>query len=228
LRGRASLDGATRVPFRQPMSRRCCACALSIEFALRHQFPLVNHPLARCFARRELLADEVRYRQELALRYSYVVPESRLLGVLRRHSPLVELGAGTGYWAYLLRLMGTDVIAYDHAPFGSGRNNRYHVDFRRWTDVIEGDTEAILRHSDRTLFLCWPPKFSALWKSVDLYRGDCVIYIGDGGTRTPAIRALQEGFILVETHPAIAMEPAPGTEVKLSVWRRRGHFGKAA
>lgn len=174
--------------------------------------------------RRELLATEEHYRHQLALRYSYVLPEPHLLEAVRRHSPLVELGAGTGYWAYLLRFMGADVVAYDHAPVGSGRHNLYHIDSRRWTDVIEGDTESILKHSDRALFLCWPPKFSALWESVDLYRGDCVLYIGDGGTRTPAIRALQEQFILVESHRATAMEPALGTDVRLSVWRRRGRL----
>lgn len=181
---------------------------------------VVDHPLAHCFRHRDLLAGEERYRQDLALRYSYVLPEPRLLAAISRHSPLVELGAGTGYWAYLLRLMGADVIAYDHAPSGSERINRYHAGFRPWTDVIEGDTEVVLRHPDRALFLCWPPRFSGLWRSIELYRGDCVLYIGDGGTRTPAMHALRERFTLIETHPATAMEPAPGTEVSLSVWRR--------
>ena len=88
---------------------------------------LTDDPFGQCIGRRELLANEESYRFELALRYSYVLPESHLLEVISRYSPLVEVGAGTGYWAYLLRSMGVDVIAYDLAPFGSSVTNRYHL-----------------------------------------------------------------------------------------------------
>lgn len=153
----------------------------------------MDHPLTHCFMRCELLANEERYRHELALRYSYVLPEPRLLEVVRRHSPLVELGAGTGYWAYVLRLMDADVVAYDQAPIGSARQNRYHMNSRRWTDVMEGDIQAVLKHSDRALFLCWPPTFSALWDSVGLYRGDWSF------TSATAGRGLQR--LMVNAHP---------------------------
>ena len=34
----------------------------------------------------------------------------------KEHSPLVEVGAGTGYWAALLRGRGARVFAYDRDP----------------------------------------------------------------------------------------------------------------
>ena len=57
-------------------------------------------------------------------RYSYVLPQPHLIALLAFYSPLIELGAGTAYWAYLLELAGADIIAYDQAPPGGDRENR--------------------------------------------------------------------------------------------------------
>jgi hypothetical protein len=133
---------------------------------------------------------------------------------------LVELGAGTGYWAYLLRVLGADVIAYDIAPIGGKRRNRYHIDVRPWAEVLEGDVNALLKHADRSLFLCWPPRFSNVWESLQFYDGRFVLLIGDRGVRTPEMAALDREFSLVEVHHAVAMDSAPGIPVELSVWQR--------
>jgi hypothetical protein len=151
-----------------------------------------------------------------------VLPESHLLKVVQRYSPLVELGAGTGYWAYLLRLMGVDLIAYDSAPVGGPRENRYHLDVSPWTDVLAGDLSVLSSHTDRGLFLCWPPTYSSLWEALSFYEGECVIYVGDHGARTARLAGLRDAFHRVEVHPAVAMDPHPGRPPELSVWRRRG------
>ena len=80
----------------------------------------VDHPFARCYERRLQLANEEAYLFGLAQRFAYVLPEPHLLDVIRRYPPLVELGAGTGYWAYLLRLTGADVIAYTSHLLAAG------------------------------------------------------------------------------------------------------------
>ena len=157
----------------------------------------------------------------LAKRFSYVLPEPHLLQAVWRHSPLVELGAGTGYWTYMLRTMGADVVAYDIAPIGGLRENRYHPEARAWTDVIDGDLQILSRHRDRCLFICWPPTYSALWEALRFYRGEWVIYIGDHGGRTARLAGLEEAFRRIELHPAVAMDPAPGRPAELGVWRRR-------
>ncbi len=180
-----------------------------------------DHPFAHCLERRELLANEERYRLGLAQRYSYVLPEPNLLDVLQRHSPIVELGAGAGYWAYLLRCMGVDIVAYDNAPLGAEALNRYHPDIRPWTDVLRGDITIVSKHRDRSLFLCWPPRFSALWETLRYYQGDVVLLVGDGGTRTLRMDGINHQFTRIEVHAAFAVDPAPGTEVQLSVWRRK-------
>src|SRR6202050_3520431 len=52
----------------------------------------------------------------LAQRYSYVFPDDRSLTALAALGPLVEIGAGTGYWAFRLRALGVDIVAFDQAP----------------------------------------------------------------------------------------------------------------
>jgi hypothetical protein len=165
------------------------------------------------------LCDEARLH--LAWRLSYVLPQQELLELVRRHSPLVELGAGTGYWAYRLRLLGADIVAYDVAPVGSERENRYHPGAGAWTEVLAGDLDALAKYEDRTLFICWPPAYSALWKALRSYRGPTVIYVGDWGGRTARLDGLREGFEVLETHPVLAVDPAPDRPAELSVWKRK-------
>jgi len=180
-----------------------------------------HDPFCLCFARRLQVGAEERYRQGLARRFSYVLPEPRLLEVMRRYSPLVELGAGTGYWTYLLRVMGVDIIAYDNAPISGPRENRYHLAVVPWADVLDGDLSVLSRHADRCLFLCWPPRYSALWEALSFYEGEYVIYVGDHGARTARLAGLRDAFRRVEVHPAVAMDPDPRRPAELSVWRRR-------
>ena len=181
----------------------------------------MDDPFTRCFERGRHLPDAMAYRLPLARRFSYVLSEAHLLDVVRRYSPLVELGAGTGYWAYLLGLLGADIVAYDQAPPGGERENRYHLDARPWTEVLRGDVAVVAGHRDRSLFVCWPPVFSALWEVLRHYGGDTVIYLGDWGHRTACLAGLVDGFERIEAHPALALDPAVDRPGELSVWRRR-------
>ncbi|TAL31616.1 MAG: hypothetical protein EPN93_17625 [Spirochaetes bacterium] len=103
-------------------------------------------------------------RSSLVEKYAFAVPDARTVGVLARRGPLVEIGAGSGYWAWCLTQAGADIIAYDIAPpedelpwpHGSFEKGNYWFE-HEWYQVIEGGPEAAARHPDRTLFLCWPP-----------------------------------------------------------------------
>jgi len=75
----------------------------------------------------------------LAQRYTYVFPSDSALAMLAGLGPLVEMGAGTGYWARRLRAIGVDIVAFDQAPPGAGRPNRYHPGTRPWGRVEQGD-----------------------------------------------------------------------------------------
>jgi hypothetical protein len=157
----------------------------------------------------------------LAQRCSYVFPDERSLSALSDIAPLVEMGAGTGYWACRLRALGVDVVAFDQAPPDRDRPNRYHARTPTWTEVIAGDHTILTRYSNRALLLCWPPLFSTLGECLTYYSGNTVAVIGDGGHRTARIRGLNETFTPVSVSPVHALEPFPEQTPTLSIWRRR-------
>lgn len=112
-------------------------------------------------------------RRTLTGLYAWAVPDPAALDAITRYSPrgVVELGAGGGYWAGLLRAHGVDVVAYDPDPAAG-----------RWSPVRAGDHTAVAAHPDRTLLLVWP-SYEQSWtgRVLDLYAGDTVIYVGAGG-----------------------------------------------
>jgi hypothetical protein len=157
---------------------------------------------------------------DLAQRYSYVLPDDRALAALARLGPLVEVGAGTGYWASRLRARGVDIVAIDQAPPDGERLNRYHARTVTWTEVIAGEQTMLTRYSDRTLLLCWPPFFSSLGECLAYYTGNVVAVVGDGGHRTARLRGLNEAFTLRAVFPVRALEPMRDIAATLSIWRR--------
>lgn len=157
---------------------------------------------------------------DLAQRYAYVLPDNATLTMLAELGPLVEIGAGTGYWAQTLRLLGVDVVAFDQAPPDGGIANRYHAKTPTWSEVFRGDHTVLSAYTGRALFLCWPPLFSALGDCLSFYAGKTVAVIGDGGHRTARIRGLNDAYTRVATSPVHALEPSPDAAPTLSIWRR--------
>jgi hypothetical protein len=157
----------------------------------------------------------------LAQRYAYVFPSDSALAMLAALGPLVEVGAGTGYWAHRMRSIGVDIVAFDQAPVDGERANRYHSDARPWTQVERGDQTVLSGHADRGLFLCWPPLFSSLGDCLTYYRGDTVACIGDGGHRTSSLDHLHGAFTKVAAAPVRALDPHPGARPQLTIWKRR-------
>jgi hypothetical protein len=116
-------------------------------------------------------------RPEFVMQYAWAVPTERALDVLVGLGPIVEVGAGGGYWAMLLRERGVDVVAYDREPElqPAPYENRM-VARHLWTDVLTADVGVAASHPDRTLFLCWPPYNTTM--ALDALAA----YLGAGGT----------------------------------------------
>jgi hypothetical protein len=127
------------------------------------------------------LLDLEERRRELASLFSWAIPTEAALEVLARHAPLVECGAGMGYWLALLRARGVDAIGFDHAR--PGRGNAYHRGGRGAWSTIQRlkSTTAARRHPERALLLCWPPydDDAASYDVLRAYRGEVVIHIGE-------------------------------------------------
>ncbi len=142
--------------------------------------------------------------------------------MVARHAPIVELGAGTGYWACLLRRRGVDCVAYDLAPPDRMPNpNRFRA--LTWTHVEPGDVDTLAAHSDRALLLCWPSyRASFAARALGAYSGTTLVYIGEpagGHTADDAFFArLDREWFAVEH---VALPNWPGTRDALTVYRRR-------
>ena len=150
-------------------------------------------------------------RRELASLFCWGVPNERALEVLAAHAPLVECGAGMGYWAALLRARGVDVLAFDAAPPDKSTNEYHRFPRAPWTSVeAEDSAVAARRHSDRTLFLCWPPfdDDRSSYAVLRAYRGDKLVFVGEGATGS------------VRFHRELALNWSPEEEVKLPNWPR--------
>jgi hypothetical protein len=159
------------------------------------------------------LLDLGERRLELASLFSWAIPTEAALDVLARHEPLVECGAGMGYWLALLRARGVDAVGYDRSS--PGAKNAYHRRRRGpWTKVGRASSvEAARRHRERTLLLCWPPydDDTASYGALRAYRGDVVIHIGErdeGATGS------------VRFHRELALNWTLAEELELPHWPR--------
>jgi len=170
-------------------------------------------------------------RRELAAVFSWAIPDSPALGVLARHGPLVECGAGTGYWAALLHAGGADVLATDitrPGPRWAGPEidepAKFHGGHRPWTDLHPVDAVAAVRaHPGRTLFLCWPPfdDDDASYSALRGYGGNVLLYIGDGPDgATGTVRLHRELAFNWTPVEQCALPNWPGLRDRVVVYRR--------
>lgn len=114
----------------------------------------------------------------LTKRYAWAIPSPGDLAWLARTLAgrgLVEVGAGSGYWAWQARQAGIDVVAYEPADPAA---NAY-TDGVEYTPLRRGDHGAAAHHPDRALLVCWPCRGDP-WAAAALraYAGDLLIYIG--------------------------------------------------
>jgi hypothetical protein len=164
-------------------------------------------------------------RRELVAIFAWGIPDSAALAVLGSYGPLLECGAGTGYWAALLAAAGTDVVASDAlAPPWTGSAGH-----RPWTAVLGADSVATIRaHPGRVLFLCWPPHDddAVSYAAVRAYQGDALAYVGEAPGRhgspgaTGTVRFHRELALNWSVAEQAALPTWPGLRDRLVVYRR--------
>jgi len=109
--------------------------------------------------------------QRLLERYAWAIPDTRALKILKHYSPLIEIGAGRGYWSRLLSEMDVNVVAFDRTVYD-----------RRWFDVQLGGPDVLSRSvaDGRSLFLCYPDESNNLGlKCLKHFRGEVVVHVGE-------------------------------------------------
>jgi hypothetical protein len=126
-------------------------------------------------------------RTGMVQKYAWAIPSpSTLLWILEALDgrPVVEMGAGTGYWAWMLEQLGVDIVAYDEHPPLKGKNSwhcRNDQPGAQYFDIQVGTPEVLADHADRALFLSWPPYHNDMgYQALKAYPGDMLIEIGEG------------------------------------------------
>ena len=161
--------------------------------------------------------DELRWRY--CNRYTMAVPDPETVALVARFLDprAVEIGAGTGYWAWLMRQLGIDMLAYDSAPPDQCATNRIHSPYDFETCTLKGELretfapvqlggpEVLATHTDRVLFVCWPPYRSSMAvQCLKSYAGSRLVYVGEGYGDSCATGSffdrLQKDWREIETH----------------------------
>lgn len=141
----------------------------------------------KSLGRDELASLLISMRHDIISDYSFTIPYHDILKKVSSWSPIVEIGAGSGYWARCLYEMGADVVAYDNFP--PGENNQWEWDKGNswfddtWYSIIQGDETSASLHPERTLLLAWPMPMNLMaYNALSCYMeagGKTIIYIGD-------------------------------------------------
>ncbi|MDB5476169.1 MAG: hypothetical protein JWP49_1680 [Phenylobacterium sp.] len=165
---------------------------------------------------------ELRLARKVFVRtWGFSIPCAEAIGVLSRLGPLVEIGAGSGYWTALLRHAGLDAIATDAAATG---NIGYGFEAGRFCPVEPLSGHAAVRaHPERDVFCAWPTEGSpwalAAVRAMPVGRRLALIGEPRGGiTGTPGLHHfLETRFQLLG---ALAIPQFPRCADQLSVYQR--------
>jgi hypothetical protein len=139
--------------------------------------------------RRNILDSFVK-RDDFVKRFAWAIPNAKALQTVALLSPIVEIGAGNGYWASLLEARGAVVHAYDDMSWTDQTGSFY-------TTVLKAGPAVLPYYSSSwSLFLCWPPYSTSMaFDALKRFRGTRFAYIGEGASGcngTEAFHALLE------------------------------------
>jgi hypothetical protein len=148
--------------------------------------PLNGNPMLEAFEHWSIdPRSSSQARADAVQRYAFATPTDEAVQAIKQAatSGVVELGAGTGYWARLLHDAGVDVMAFDlHPP--PFLKNEFFPAATPWFPVMPGDERAVARFPNRLLLLVWPTQ-DETWPATALRvfhgaGGDQVAVVGEG------------------------------------------------
>lgn len=187
-----------------------------------------------------------RYR--VAAWAAFACPSEQAITALKSFSEqkgVIEMGAGMGYWALILRNAGVDVLAYDKQPSSNsadcasqsqrgagkkiGSGNEYHGRFDSWSEVLYGDATTPC-DTTRVLLLCYPPPDDPMAvRTLRGFTGSRLAYVGEfhGDTGTAEFETL------LATQWNLIQDPIPlpnfgNTCYSLTLWHRKEKSGKCS
>jgi hypothetical protein len=164
----------------------------------------------------ESFANAFHVRDKCIKEYAFAVPNEAAIEALIHYGPVVEIGCGLGYWAKMVQDAGGEIIPYDSNANDKGMVKLYMTkeDYvPTHTRVFQGGAEAAELHSDKALFLCWPPYDSSMahdcLQTYLKHGGQTLIYVGEGAGGCTGDDAFHD---LIEEHMECARS------ISIPVW----------
>lgn len=139
--------------------------------------------------------EQSRFREQATQKYAWAVPTTEVILKIARYSPILSVGAGSGYWEMLLAMAGAKVMAYD-AHWEA--KQQFKFEHMYYPVLHATDREAVKAYPEHNLFLCWP-SYSDKFALRAMRRSRCkyLIYIGEWMAATACERfhdELEERF----------------------------------
>lgn len=171
------------------------------EFLAFHGKGYLNYRLADTedyFAGLRDITQAHMERQEYIAKFGFAIPCREAVEAVVAGGPVVEIGAGTGYWAALIAQQGGDVVATDSCQqtWGSWKHGQYFA-----VERLAGKT-AVRRYRDRNVFCSWP-SLQQTWfrQALKAMRvGRTLFYVEESATADESARAYLEDFFVEEAH----------------------------
>lgn len=113
-------------------------------------------------------------RETFIKEFGFAVLNEEAIKEIKKYSPILEIGAGSGYWAYELSLRGVDIVATD--PEIYYKWEKKHSVLHKLTAE-----QAMKKFPNRNLLTVWP-SYSENWaaRALENFEKDYVIYVGEG------------------------------------------------
>eukprot|EP00058_Branchiostoma_floridae_P026400 XP_002611891.1 hypothetical protein BRAFLDRAFT_106811 [Branchiostoma floridae] len=124
----------------------------------------------------------------LQLLFAFSVPSREALDfIVGLKRQIISVGAGVGYWEFLLQQRGCDVLAFD--------SNQVYPEGLHYISVKTGGPEVLASHGDRALFLAWP--------DADVLHTQTQVRCPpeDPGPRTPPDPSERDSLVPTFAHP---------------------------
>lgn len=123
-------------------------------------------------------------RDVLVKAYSWAIPNEEVLREINKFAPkIMEIGSGIGYWSYLLKNRGSDIICCENHDY---KNEGYYM----WNNQVElcDNLKFMKKHKDenRAIMICWHHDDGGILNYLNEMKDSCktlkIIYIGEGST----------------------------------------------
>lgn len=128
---------------------------------------------------RRSFLDNWEVRQTFIERFGFAVPSREVLERIATLSKsIVEVGAGTGFFASQLARFGVDIVATD---LNTEHGYRFNIGEHRQIETLSA-IDAVRVYPDRDVFSCWPSLGEDwLFEAARMIRpGRLLFYIGEG------------------------------------------------